>query len=70
MAEPNAKQIQWNLDLTNLCIYNEVLGITNDFHQPAKITIKCMEPNLDTTNLDLTYKIPTGYNEQNPETQT
>ena len=29
-----------------------------------------MEPNLDTTSLDLTYKIPTGYNEQNPETQT
>ena len=29
-----------------------------------------MEPNLDTTNLDLTYKIRTGYKEQNPETQT
>ena len=29
-------------------LYNEVLGITND------ITVKCVEQNLDITNLDIT----------------
>ena len=28
-------------------LYNEVLGITKDFLSPAKITVKCMEQNLD-----------------------
>ena len=28
--------LQWNLDLTNLYNYNEVLGITNNFLQPIQ----------------------------------
>ena len=30
-------------------LYNEVLGITNDIRSPAKVTVKCMEQNLDIT---------------------
>ena len=42
------------LPILNEPLYNEVLGITNDFFSPAKITIKCMEKNLEIMNLDLT----------------
>ena len=36
-------------------LYNELLGLTNDFFiSPGKIIVKCMEQNLYITNLDLT----------------
>ena len=35
-------------------LFNELLGITNKIFRPAKIAVKCMEKNLDLTNLDLT----------------
>ena len=38
----------------NKPLYNEVLGITNDILQPGQSYSKCMEQNLDITNLDIT----------------
>ena len=38
----------------NKPLYNEVLSITNSFLQPGQNYSKCMEQNLDITNLDLT----------------
>ena len=40
--------IQWNLDLTNLYLYNKVLDITNDFLFPN--SRKYMKKNLDIMN--------------------
>ena len=40
--------LQWNFVLTNLHVYNEVLGITNDILQPG--LLKCMKQNLEITN--------------------
>ena len=39
---------------SGLELYNKVFDVTNDFLQPDQITAKCMEQNLDLTNLDLT----------------
>ena len=43
--------VQWNLDITSLSIYNEVLGITNDFrfHSNSKVYEK--EPRYDETSM-------------------
>ena len=44
-------QIQWNFDLTNLYIMKSLV-LRMIFFSLAKITVKCMEQNLDLTNLD------------------
>ena len=38
-------------------LYKEDLGITNDTLQPGQNTVKCMEQNLDITNLVIANKI-------------
>ncbi len=35
-------------------LHNEVIGIPNNILRPAKVTVKCMEQNLEITNLDIT----------------
>ena len=45
--------IQWNLDLTNLYLTNSSVWRTICFG-PTKVTVKCMEQNLDLKSLDLT----------------
>ena len=48
IKELKSTLIQWNLDLTNLYLYNKVLDITNDFLFPN--SRKYMKKNLDIMN--------------------
>ena len=45
--------VQWNLDITTLSLYNEVLGITNDFPDPSNSKVYEKEPRYSEENLSV-----------------